>query len=190
MVFDTIIYTLFLHPDRYRDNAFALLIVKSHGSNILFQFVLNSMKIPIDKNKKWVGNLHKSIDQLQEEQKTLLMKQAGAHCANDLLKLCESFLGRQIDSINDLVSGWNILRDSRNLKGRWKFEKNIVHAIFDECGCPLVRSGMIELHPVQCLCSQGMMEHIFSRASKSAVKVEIKRAIGSGDSVCEFIITF
>jgi len=147
------------------------------------------MKIPIDKNRKWVANLHKSIDQLTVEQKASVMKQGGTSCANDLLKLCERFLGRQIHNIEDLVSGWNILRDSRDLEGKWNFGNNIVHGIFYECGCPLVRSDMIELHPIQCLCSQGMMEIIFSKAAKRAVKVEIKRAIGRGDDVCEFVVT-
>ena len=147
------------------------------------------MKIPIDKNRKWVANLHNSIEQLPEEQKASIMKQAGANCTNDLLKLCESFSGRQIDNIKDLVSGWNILRDSRNLEGKWEIKNNIAHAIFNECGCPLVRSGMIELHPIQCLCSQGMMETIFSNVAKRAVRVEIKRAICRGDSACEYIIT-
>jgi predicted hydrocarbon binding protein len=147
------------------------------------------MKMPIDKNRKWVAHLHKSIDRLSAEQKASVMKEAGTSCANDLLKLCESFLGRRINSIKDLVCGWNILRDSRNLEGKWNFENNIVHGIFYECGCPLVRSGMIELHPIQCLCSQGMMEIIFSKVARRAVKVEIKQTIGRGDSVCEFIIT-
>ena len=99
-------------------------------------------------------------------------------------------MGRQIDTIKDLVTGWNILRDARNLKGRWRLENGVAHGIFDECGCPLVRSGLIELHPIQCLCSQGMMEMIFSKVAKKAVRVEIKRTIGRGDSVCEFVVDF
>lgn len=147
------------------------------------------MKIPIDKNRKWIADLHKSIDRLPEEQKASIMKQTGVTCANDLLNLCESNLGKQIDDVNDLIGGWNLLRDSRNLKGKWHFENNIAHGIFSECGCPLVRSGLIELHPIQCLCSQAMMEHIFSKVAKRAVKVEIKQAIGRGDSRCEFVVT-
>jgi hypothetical protein len=65
---------------------------------------------------------------------------------------------------------------------------SLAHGIFKECGCPLVRSGMIALHPIQCLCSQGMMEMIFSKVAMRSVKVEIKRAIGRGDDVCEFVI--
>lgn len=148
------------------------------------------MNIPIDKNKKWVASLHRSIDQLGEKHKAAIMKQVGMNCASDLLTLCEGYLGRQIDIFEDLVSGWNILRDSRNLKGNWKLENGIAHGIFDECGCPLVRSGLIELHPVQCLCSQGMMEMIFSKVSKKDAKVEIRRAIGKGDNVCEFVVSF
>lgn len=148
------------------------------------------MNIPTNKNRKWVANLHRSIDQLGEEQKVFIMKQAGIDCASDLLKLCESYLGRPIDTIKDLVSGWNILRDSRNLKGIWKLENNIVHGIFNECGCPLVRSGLIDLHPIQCLCSQGMMENIFSKVTKKSVRVEIRRTIGRGDNACEFVVSF
>lgn len=145
---------------------------------------------PIDKNRKWVANIHKGIDRLSAEQKASIMKQAGASCANDLLKLCERFLGRQIDSIQDLVSGWNILRKSRALEGKWELENNIAHGIFNACGCPLVRSGLIELHPIQCLCSQGMIDIIFSKVAKKMVKVEIKGTIGMGGDVCEFVVTF
>ena len=147
------------------------------------------MKIPIDKNRKWVANLHESIDSLSKEQKSSIMKQAGSNCADDLFRRCESLLGRQINSIKDLIRGWNILRNSRNLKGKWAFEDNLVHGIFYECGCPLVRSGMIELHSIQCLCSKGMMEIIFSKVAKRSVKVELKQAIGRGDCACELLVT-
>lgn len=116
------------------------------------------------------------------------MKGPGLNCASDLLSLCEAHLGQQIDTVQDLVSGWNTLRDSRNLKGRWKLENGIAHGIFHECGCPLVQSGLIQLHPIQCLCSQGMMDAIFSKVAKKAISVEIKRTIGRGDKVCEFAV--
>ncbi|MGD0885358.1 MAG: hypothetical protein ABSA46_10905 [Thermodesulfovibrionales bacterium] len=86
------------------------------------------------------------------------------------------------------MTEWNILRDERNLKGKWVSEGNAVKGIFGECGCPLIRSGLIELHPVQCYCSQGMMETLFSQVSKKMVDVKIKRSIGRGDDVCEFLI--
>jgi hypothetical protein len=113
---------------------------------------------------------------------------AGKSCATDLLLLCEKYLGEEVSSVEDLVTGWNIIRDKRNLTGRWEFEGNTLRGIFGECGCPLVRSGLIELHPVQCYCSQGMMETVFSQVSGKTVEVEIKRSIGRGDDVCDFLI--
>ena len=149
---------------------------------------MKNMNIPINKNKRWVESLHKGIDQLSEGIKTVVMKQAGIRCVSDILTLCEVHLGRQIDTIQDLVNGWNILRDSRNLKGKWKFEGDIVHGTFNECGCPLVRSGLIELHPVHCLCSKGMIETVFAKVAKKEVEVIIERSIGKGDDACEFLV--
>lgn len=147
------------------------------------------MNIPINKNRSWIAHLHESIDHLDENMKSAIMRPAGKACAAELISLCEKYLGKEVISVEDLVAGWNTVRGKRNLKGRWEFESNTLRGIFSECGCPLVRSGLIELHPVQCYCSQGMMETIFSQVSKKTVEVKIKRSIGRGDDVCEFLIS-
>ncbi len=147
------------------------------------------MSIPINKNRRWVSSLHGSISQLPEDMKAAIMKQAGMDCAADLWSLCEKYSGKPINTIEDLVHGWNMVRDSRNLEGRWEIDSGTIRGTFYECGCPLVRSGLIELHPVQCYCSQGMMENVFSKAAKKAVEVVMKRSIGRGDNACEFIIS-
>jgi len=120
--------------------------------------------------------------------KAAIMRPAGVACASDLLSLCEKYLGKKVDSLENLVTGWNLVREGRHLTGRWVIEGSSITGVFSECGCPLVRSGLIELHPVQCYCSQGLMETIFSRAAGKPVQVEIKRSIGRGDEVCEFSI--
>lgn len=149
---------------------------------------MNKMSIPIDKNKRWVESLLNSIDQLSEDLKAAIMKQAGKGCVSDIVMLCEDHLGRKIDTIQDLVNGWNILRESRNLKGGWKMESGKVHGVFNECGCPLVRSGLIELHPVQCLCSKEMIETVFTKVAEKEVQVVIERSIAKGDDTCEFVV--
>jgi predicted hydrocarbon binding protein len=146
------------------------------------------MNIPVNKNRAWMARLHESIDQLDQNLQQSIMKPAGEACASDLMSLCEKYLGKKVISVADLVTGWNILREKRNLKGTWEFEGNGIRGIFGECGCPLVCSGLIELHPVQCLCSQGLMETIFSRVAEKPVDVEIRRSIGRGDDVCDFFI--
>ena len=142
----------------------------------------------IDKNKKWIDSLHKSIDNLDEDTKTILMTQVGKSCVSDILELCEANLGQPINTVQNLIDGWNLLRKSRGLKGQWVFDGNLVQGLFKECGCPLVRSGLIDLHPNQCRCSKGMLETIFSEVAKKESEVLIRRSIGNGDNVCEFIV--
>ena len=144
------------------------------------------MNFPVEKNKRWVAGLHESIARLDEGLKASIMESAGEKCASDLLTLCAGYLGKEIVSVEDLVNGWNNLRRDRNLTGRWQSEGDTVVAVFRECGCSLVRSGMIELHPNQCYCSQGMMNTIFSTVAGRRIRVELTRAIGRGDEVCEF----
>lgn len=146
------------------------------------------MNSAIRKNRSWIANLHKGIDQIDEPAKAAIMREAGVACASDLLSQCEKYLKRRIGSVEDLVTGWNMFREERRLTGKWHIKGHTVMGIFGECGCPLVRYGMIELHPVQCYCSQGMMTSIFSQAANRTVEVKIERAIGRGDDVCEFLI--
>lgn len=147
-----------------------------------------TMNLPVDKNKSWISLLHKSISGLDEKQQASIMKPCGQGCASDILSLCEKSLGRKVNSLEDLVAGWNMIRDRRGLTGRWEFERNAVRGIFKECGCPLVRSGLIDLHPVQCFCSQGMMETLFSEAAGRPIDVELKQTIGRGDDVCHIFV--
>ncbi len=147
------------------------------------------MNIPINKNKSWIARLHESIGRLDPDKKLAIMKPGGAACAADLMSLIERYTGKRPGSVEELVAGWNIVRAKRGLKGTWELKGNMVRGVFNECGCPLVRSGLIELHPVQCYCSQGLMETIFSQATGRPVAAEIQRSIGRGDEVCDFIIT-
>lgn len=89
-----------------------------------------------------------------------------------MLALCERYLGKSIDAIEDLVKGWNLLRKDRSLKGKWEFGGNCIRALFYECGCPHARSGMIKPHPAQSDCSQEMMNIFFSQVAKEEVKNE------------------
>lgn len=146
------------------------------------------MDLPVNKNRSWIAELQKSIDRLNNADKAAIMKPAGQACAADVVALCERYLGIRVSSIEHLVTGWNMIREKRGLTGRWEYEKQGVRGIFRECGCPLVRSGLIELHPVQCYCSQGMMETVFSRVSGRPTVVELIRTIGRGDDACEFLV--
>jgi len=143
----------------------------------------------LEKNKRWIEAIEKGIVGLDPQQQKLVMQQAGRDCSLDIWTLCEKALETTVDSVADLVRGWNLVRERRNLHGDWVLEGKVVRGVFEECGCPLVRAGLVELQPVQCWCSQNMMEAIFSRAAKEIVSVEIRQSIGRGGKVCEFYIT-
>lgn len=146
------------------------------------------MDIPIDKKRNWITCLYEGMGCLDEDAKSTVMKPSGRACAGELLLLCERQLRKKVTSVRELVEGWNMVRDKRGLKGKWEFEGDTVSGVFNECGCPLVRSGLVKLHPVQCYCSQSMMETIFSTVSGRPVEVKIIRSIGRGDGVCEFVV--
>jgi len=143
----------------------------------------------LEKNKRWIGAIENGIAGLDPQQQKLVMQEAGRDCSLDIGTLCEKALETMMDSVADLVRGWNLVRQSRNIDGDWVLEGKVVRGVFEECGCPLIRAGLVELPPVQCWCSQNMMEAIFYRAAKEMVSVEIRQSIGRGDKVCEFCIT-
>ena len=95
------------------------------------------MNIPINKNRSWIAQLHKGIDQMDERTKAAIMRPAGISCASDLLSLCQKYLDKKIESIEDLVTGWNIVREKRHLMGKWVLEGKSITGVFSECGCPL-----------------------------------------------------
>jgi len=141
------------------------------------------------KNQKWIESLHEGISLLHKTDQEALMRNAGISCVSDILQLCESSLGHKIKTISDLINGWNILRESKGLEGVWQSNGLEITGMFHECGCPLVRAKYMKLHPIQCLCSKGMIETIFSKVSQTNVKVEMKQSIGNGDDMCEFKVT-
>lgn len=148
------------------------------------------MGVPVNKNKRWIAGLHESLGQLPKDLQAAVMKPAGEGCASDLLALCEGELGRPVETVEELVHSWNGIRRRNQLKGEWEIEEETIRGVFHQCACPLVSSKMIELHPVQCYCSLGMMQTIFSRVAKRRVEVSLERSIGRGDDVCEFVVAW
>jgi len=60
--------------------------------------------------------------------------------------------------------------------------------VCQECGCPLVRAGLVELSPTLCLCSRGWVQAVFEAALAKPVEVELEQAIGRGDPACRFVV--
>ena len=138
--------------------------------------------------RKWVSNVEEGLNSVDASLKEQIMKPAGQACALDLEELCQQYLGKKIVGVQDLVAGWNRLRESRGLKGKWEIRGHTIEGIFGECGCPLIHSGLIKLHPTRCHCTKAMLETIFSKFVSTTVGVEIRKSIARGDQVCHFMI--
>ncbi len=120
-----------------------------------------------------------------------VMKAAGQKCARQILDDCGEILGKKPETVDELLEATNRRRLQRtNLASLWEKQGNKAYLKIDECACTLVRAGLAKPNPVHCLCSAGMMEDIFSAVCRGPVSVEIVKAVGFGDNVCEFCVDF
>ncbi len=120
-----------------------------------------------------------------------VMKIAGQKCARQILDDCREILGKKPVTIDELLDATNQRRLQRhNLASLWEKQGNKAHLKIDRCACTLVRAGLAKPNPVHCLCSVGLMESIFSAVCRGPVSVEVVKAIGFGDDMCEFYVNF
>jgi len=110
-------------------------------------------------------------------------------CVFNYTKLVERILGKRLNSLDDLLTAWNLLFEIQGRLGsKVEKESDRVHVIFTECGCPFVQRKLLKPSPNHCLCSKAYLEILFKKFLGKRVEVEMKKAIGKGDDVCEFYI--
>lgn len=144
----------------------------------------------LDLWRRWTAALMTGLGvDVAETTRTRLMERCGRACAlhhrdtgrvkaiRERIKRIDEWL----DRLNQLEDFWC---------GTWTREGGVIRSVCDRCGCPLVRAGWVELSPAFCDCSRGWVTEVFEAALGGSVHVELKRAIGRGDPVCEFIVRF
>ncbi len=120
-----------------------------------------------------------------------VMKAAGQKCAQQIIDDCSEIIGRRPANIDELLEATNQRRlQVHGLNNLWEVQGNKAHLRIDKCGCTLVKAGLARISPVHCLCSIGLMENLFSAVCTGPVVVEVVKAIGFGDEVCEFYVDF
>lgn len=146
----------------------------------------------ITRNVTWIEAVEKALADCGNMALTKeVMKAAGKKCARQILDDCREILGKEPETVDELLDATNKLRLQRhNLASLWEKQGNKAYLKIDQCACTLVRAGLAKPNPVHCLCSAGMMESIFSAVCKGSVSVEIVKAVGFGDNVCEFYVNF
>jgi hypothetical protein len=143
-------------------------------------------------NVSWIESVEKTLDELGNRALVnQIMKAAGQKCAEAILADCEDILGKKPETVDELIEANNRRRSQKlNLDNYWQREGNRAHLVLDECGCGLVKAGLVKLNPVHCLCSAGLWENLFSTVCRGSVRVEIDQAFGFGDTRCEFTVYF
>jgi len=120
-----------------------------------------------------------------------VMKAAGQKCARQILDDCREILGKKPETVDELLDATNRRRlQIHHLDSLWERQGNKAHLKINECACTLVKAGLARPNPVHCLCSIGLMESLFSAVCQGPVSVEVVKAIGFGDEVCEFYVNF
>jgi hypothetical protein len=72
--------------------------------------------------------------------------------------------------------------------GKWVMRDDRIESTCGECGCSLVRFGVVKNTGVFCDCSKGWVQTIFSTLLKQPVRVDLEKAIGFGDDECRYIV--
>jgi len=149
-------------------------------------------EVAIKRNVTWIKAVEDALADCGNMALTKeVMKAAGQKCARQILDDCREILGKKPETVDELLDTTNKRRLQRfNLASLWEKQGNKAYLKIDECGCTLVKAGLAKSNSVHCLCSAGMMESIFSAVCQGPVSVEIVKAIGFGDDVCEFCVNF
>jgi len=137
--------------------------------------------------REWVQSLLATLnEEFDQETHTRLLEACGRTCAfhhGDLDKTQE--LGEAFDDIDGLLAELN---RQLNWCGEWRRDEDAIVSICERCSCPLVREGLVKLVPAFCECSRGYVGALFERVFGQPASVALRRAIGRGDPVCEFVV--
>ena len=72
--------------------------------------------------------------------------------------------------------------------GRWKKVDDTYQSTCLECGCPLLKNEIVKESEYFCYCSRRWVKTIFSTLLGRTVDVELRKAIGFGDSICHYVV--
>jgi predicted hydrocarbon binding protein len=142
----------------------------------------------IELYQKWVETLMSTLEILvDEDTRAGLMESCGRVCALHhgsieqaiAIKHSAKEMDELLDKLNQQEGLWC---------GNWERDGDTIYSVCKECGCPLVRTGLVRPSPTFCNCSRGWVKAVFETILERPVEVELEQAIGRGDPVCRFIV--
>ena len=138
--------------------------------------------------RRWLTALLAGIDEhIDEQTRSKLMETCGTVCARHHASIdIAKSVKQESKDIDGFLEKLNQQKDY--WCGKWVREGDIIYSVCEECGCPLVLAGLVELSPTFCDCSRGWVKAVFETALGKPVEVELTQAIGRGDKVCKFVV--
>jgi len=137
---------------------------------------------------EWIRTLIEGLDaEVDDNIREKLMYKCGRTCAlyHDSIRMVRE-IQQKVKNIDELLDEINKRKDF--WCGIWERDGDTIYSICEDCGCPLIREGLIGLSPTFCECSLGYVKAVFEMALERPVKVELESAIGRGDKVCKFVV--
>ncbi len=143
-----------------------------------------------DKLKKflqsWLENLLDGINELSEENKTIIFSKTGEFCANYgsnrlfvTIREQHTDLNARITTLKEKLQGVNVE----------KISSSKIKVTYPRCYCHLVEKELINA-PTICNCSVFWLKHNFQTLLEKDVNVNLKGSVLKGNDKCEFEIVF
>ena len=129
------------------------------------------------------------LDSLDEESKKEMMKRCGRACAEeDTWGPAVAIAGRISEQEQELEKVIERMNKEIAWCGDWMLEDDRITCTCIECGCPLVKNGVVKHTRVFCYCSLGWVETVFGTLLNRKVHADLVKAIGFGDDVCRYVV--
>jgi predicted hydrocarbon binding protein len=142
----------------------------------------------IELYRKWVETLMSTLEILvDEDTRAGLMESCGRVCALHYGSIEQArAIKHSAKEMDELL--YKLNQQEGLWCGKWERDGDIIYSVCKECGCPLVRAGLVKLSPTFCNCSRGWVKAVFEAVLGRPVEVELEQAIGRGDQVCRFLV--
>jgi len=136
-----------------------------------------------------INSILGGLDRVDLETRKGIMELCGETCAREELYGPAIDIARRIAEEEE-EEGEVLRRANEEISwcGKWARDGENIRCTCRECGCPLVRGGVVRPTGTFCYCSRGWVRTIFEALLKGPVRVELEEAIGFGDEVCRYVV--
>lgn len=130
------------------------------------------------------------LSQTDEETRDRIMRMCGEACAGEehwgpATEIAERIAEEEEKNLDSIIERVN---SEISWCGKWVKDEDRIQSTCRECGCPLVRHGVVRNTEVFCHCSKGWVETTFGALLKRPVRVELEKAMGLGNNECRYIV--